>query len=160
MKKIVHLLILAVLFNFLNSCGYSPIFKTENLKFHVVEYSLDGNEKVGNKILSNIKRYSDESDANAEKLSFLINSSQKKEAISKDSSGKILEYKITLKVSFQIINLTANNASFNNNIVQSTNFTVREQYSETLNSEKKAFNNLIQKISQEIFLSISQIIQT
>ena len=54
MKKIVHLLILAVLFNFLNSCGYSPIFKTENLKFHVVEYSLDGNEKVGNKILSNM----------------------------------------------------------------------------------------------------------
>ena len=154
MKKIIHLLILVILFNFLNSCGYSPIFKTENLKFHVAEYSLDGNERIGNKILSNIKKYSDESATNSQKLNFLINSSQKKEATSKDSSGKILEYKITINVSFQIINLTANNTSIDNNIVQSTNFTVQEQYSETLNSEKKAFNNLIQKISQEIFLTI------
>ena len=159
MKKIVHLLILVILFNFLNYCGYSPIFKAESLKFYIAEYSLEGNEKISNKILSNIKKYSDESDANSGKLSFLINSSLKKEGSSKDSSGKILEYKVIMKVSFQIINLTANNVLINNNIIQSTNYKVQDQYSETLNAEKKAVNNLLKKITHEVFLAISQIIK-
>ena len=145
MKKLVHLTILLILFNFLSYCGYSPIFKAENLKFNVAEYSLEGDKKIGNKILSDIKKYSNKSDDNSEKLNFLINSSKTKEATIKNSSGKILEYKVTIKVSFQIINLTADNALINNSITQSTNFSVKDQYSETRGAEKKAVDNLLQK---------------
>ena len=56
MKKIVHLILLIILFQFLNNCGYQPIFSEKNLDVKIVEYHIDGDLELGKKIHSRLKQ--------------------------------------------------------------------------------------------------------
>ena len=59
MKKITSIIILFILLIFINSCaGYKPIFGSSNLQFEIADYSIGGDEKLGNQIYSKLYNFS------------------------------------------------------------------------------------------------------
>jgi len=161
MKKITYTICSFVLIIFINSCvGYEPIFGSSNLKFEIIDYSIDGDKKLGNKIytqLNNLSK-SNKNEQNAKKLVIFINVNKNKNSTTKDSAGKILEYKITLstKVELKDSNTLAN--ILNETFVYSTTYKVQTQFSDTVNLENQSIDNLINKTYQELLVKMQVIL--
>ena len=156
MKKITYLIFSIVLLIFVIGCsGYKPIFASKNLQFKISEYSIEGNKILGNKIYSKLYRLSNKDDQNVKNIDLLIKVSKDKEATSKDSAGKILEYKITLNTEVQVTDSITNDKILNEIFISSITYKVQSQYSDTVNLENTSIENLINKIYQELLIKFS-----
>lgn len=159
MKKITYLIFSIVLLIFISGCsGYKPIFASKNLQFKISDYSIEGNKILGNKIYSKLYNLSktQKDDQNARSLSLLIKVSKDKHATSKNSAGKILEYKITLKTEVKITDSITDDKILNKTFVSSLTYKVQDQYSDTVNIENTSIENLINKIYQELLIKFSE----
>ena len=163
MKKITYLIFSLILLIVINGCaGYKPIFSSTNVQFEISDYSLEGNKILGNKIylklhnLSKAKRKSQD----IRNISLLINVSENKNATVKDSTGKILEYKITLNVKVEIKDFLTEDNILNETFVSSTSYKVQDQYSETVNLENSSVKNLIENTYQKLLIKLSENIIT
>ena len=59
MKKITSIIILFILFIYVDSCAdYKPIFGSSNLQFEIADYSIGGDKKLGNRIYSKLYNFS------------------------------------------------------------------------------------------------------
>jgi len=158
MKKISHLLIPLFILISISSCvGYKPIFSTTNFKFKITDHSISGERDLANRIylkLYSLSKSSEGSPSNIN-ISFTIDVKKKKAEITKDSTGKVTAYNITL-----ITNITAKNTNDNNSIINkiitySSSYKVQKQYSETLKLENKTIENLTEKTYQDILINLS-----
>ena len=159
MKKIIYLIIPFVLFTLINGCvGYEPIFSSTNLQFKIVDYSIDGNKTLGNKIYSQLYRTSKskKDDQNIRSVNLFINVSKTKDETAKASTGKVLEYKITLNVKIKVIDFITHDNILNQTFASSSTYKVQDQHSETINLENKSTEDLIDKIYQEVIIQLSQ----
>tara|TARA_B000000460_G_scaffold134367_1_gene94827 strand:+ start:32 stop:526 length:495 start_codon:yes stop_codon:yes gene_type:complete len=159
MKKITYLIFSIVLLIFVSSCsGYKPIFASKNLQFKIADYSIEGNKILGNKIYSKLYRLSKtlKDNQNTRSFVFLIKASQDKDGTSKDSAGKILEYRIILNIKVQIIDFATNEEILNEAFVSSLTYKVQKQYSDTVNLENTSIEHLINKIYQELLIKFSE----
>ena len=98
MKKITYLIISIIILIFINACaGYKPIYTTD-LQFKIADYSIKSNKKLGRQIYSKLYNLSKFSRNNPEVLSvkIAVDTTKDKKATVKDSTGKILEYRIIL----------------------------------------------------------------
>ena len=159
MKKINNLIILFALFIFLNDCaGYKPIFSSSNLDFEIDNHTLEGDKEIGNKILSkliNLSRSANET-KNIRNLDVFLHVKKDKTATSKSSTGKILEYKITLETHVNIKDFLTDNEIINETITSSSSYKLQDQYSETVNLENKSVDDLINVTYQELLIKLSQ----
>ena len=100
MKKIISIIIFYVLFTNISGCsGYKPIFGSSNFQFEIGNYLIEGDKKLGNQIYYRLFNLS-KSNNNQEQTTSVyiyIKVSKEKNATAKDSTGKILEYRINLK---------------------------------------------------------------
>ena len=90
-----------VLILFLYSCGYTSIYKNQelqNYKFEIVK--MDGDKKMNNLIKSEIELYSNKLSKNIYKL--VINTDFKKEILTTNSSGDVTDYKLSITSKFKI----------------------------------------------------------
>ena len=90
---------------FINGCaGYEPIFGSTNLQFEIADYSIEGNKILGNKIYSQLYSLSKskKDDQNLRSVDLVIKVSKDKNVTTKDSAGKILQYKITLNTDVKV----------------------------------------------------------
>jgi len=163
MKKITFLIISLFLFIYINACsGYKPIFSSSNFEFKIADYSINGNKKLGNKIYSKLHNISQSNKNNpdAQSIKMSINTSVDKLATAKDSSGKILEYKINLNINIIIYNFLTDKEILNQNFNNYSSYKVQDQHSETLKLENKIIENLIDTIYQNILVKISESFET
>ena len=97
---------MSIFFILSNGCaGYKPIYSNNNLEFKIVDYTIKGDKRLGNKIYSklyNLSRTKKNLDSD-KSIILLIDTSLNKNETSKDSSGKILEYKLTLIAKIEIL---------------------------------------------------------
>ena len=159
MKKITSIIILFILLIFINSCaGYKPIFGSSNLQFEIADYSIGGNEKLGNQIYSKLYNFSNSNNSQEDITSIFItiNVVKKKEATAKDSTGKILEYKISLNTAVRAKNYLTEDEIINNEFAFSSSYKVQDQYSETIKLENKLIENLINQTYQELLIKFSE----
>ena len=92
---------LIILILFLYNCGYSSIYKNQklqNFKINIIEAK--GNGEMNNLIKNEIKSYSDKNTANIYNLK--IDTDYKKEILTKDSTGIITDYKLSVTSIFTI----------------------------------------------------------
>ena len=92
---------LIILVLFLYSCGYSSIYKNQklqNFKINIIEAK--GNGEMNNLIKNEIKSYSDKNTANIYNLK--IDTDYTKETLTKDSTGLITDYKLSVTSIFTI----------------------------------------------------------
>ena len=159
MKKTTFLIISLFLLIYINACtGYKPIFSSSNFEFKIADYSINGNKKVGNKIYSKLHNISKLNKNNPDAQSFrvVINTSLDKLATVKNSSGKILEYKINLNTNIIIYNFLTNEEVLNQNFNYYSSYKVQDQHSETLKLENKIIENLVDTTYQNTLIKISE----
>ena len=160
MKKITNYLILTFLiFNTFACSGYTPIFKPTNVKLNIVDYSISGDKKLGNQIylkLNNLYR-SLEKTGKEKDVFISIAVSKNKNSTSKDTTGKILSYRITLSTTIKIQDLAGQNI-LNENFTLSSSYDVQDQYSETVELENTSVNNLINQTYQDILIKLTDTI--
>ena len=159
MKKIAYSFFSFVLLIFINGCaGYEPIFGSTNLQFKIANFSIEGNKILGNKIYSKLYGISKSTkdDQNVKHIDLLIKVSKDKNATSKNSAGKILEYKITLNTKVEIKDFVTDNEILDETIISSLTYKVQDQYSDTVNLENRSIETLINNTYQKLLTKLSQ----
>ena len=92
---------LIILILFLSNCGYSPIYnnqKIQNYKINVVEKN--GDSEMNNLIENEIRLYSNKDALNIYELK--MNTIYEKKVLTKDSSGVITDYNLSVTSIFKI----------------------------------------------------------
>jgi len=158
MKKKFYQISLIITLIFINSCtGYTPIFSKANLKFDIANYSIEGDKFLGNKIYSKLNILSSSrNQENARSIDIRIKTTKNKKPTSKNSAGKILEYKIVLNIEVKVNDYLTNEKIFSKIFTSSTSYKVQNQYSDSLKLENESTENLVNKTYEEIIIELSQ----
>ena len=141
-----------------NGCsGYKPIFSSNNLDFTITQYTINGDKKLGKQLYSKLYNLSKSKKVNKNRnIILLINISTNKNETSKDSTGKVLEYKITLNAKIEILNSSNENVILNEVFVETSNYKVQSRYSETVKLENTSVENLINQAYQDLLIKFAQ----
>ena len=161
MKKIAYLTLLIILSISIKSCsGYKPIFSTSNLNFNIQSYSIEGNRRLGNNIYSKLHNLSkaQKNKENLKNIDLYINVLDSKESTSKDTAGKILEYKISIRVEIKINDSTNSKKILNEIFTSSTSYKTQSEYSQTLKLEEKSLDNLLKSTYQKVLIKLSNVL--
>ena len=159
MKKNNYLIFPIFFLILISACvGYEPIFKSTNVQFKISEYLIEGDKILGNKIYSKLNNLSksQKDNANSRPISIIINTTKNKKEASKDSAGKILEYKITLNTKVEINDYQTNSKILKQTFTSSITYKMQDQYSDSIKLENKSVDDLIEKTYQEIIVRISE----
>ena len=159
MKKYNFLILSVAMLLFLNGCaGYTPIFGSNKIPFKISEHSIEGDRIIGNKIYSKLHNLSQTNDAenNIKTLNILINCSKVKEATSKATTGKILEYRLTVTAKINVLDYLNDEQVLNQTFNSSITYKVQDQYSETIKLENRSMESLISKIYEELLIRLSE----
>ena len=163
MIKKISLIFLSIFFILSNGCaGYKPIYSNSNLEFKIVDYTIKGDKRLGNKIYSklyNLSRTKKNLDSD-KSIILLIDTSLNKNETSKDSSGKVLEYKLTLIAKIEVLDFLSNDRILNQAFVSSLSYKVQSQYSETIKLENSSIEDLIDKTYKDLLVKLAQNINT
>ena len=145
MKNLKYIFI----FVFLLSCGYTPIYQTDqklNIKLDSINYS--GNKSINRKIFKNLEKYKDNDANNVFNLS--INSSKKEDIVTKDKKGNATSYKLTLEVDINLSNIY-NDKNFTKKFSKDMSFNSKNNKFELdqyrLNLEKNMISQILQDIN-------------
>ena len=116
---------------------------------------------LGNRIYNNLYNLSQSNagNENLKKISIEINVKKDKKATVKDSSGKILEYKININTLVVVKEFMTSNEILNNNFDYSASFKVQDQHSETIRLENQYTDNLIDFTFNDLLIKLSENIQ-
>ena len=160
MKNITYFTLSCVLIILINGCaGYKPIFSPTNLKFEISDYTITGNQTIGNKIYSKLYKASNvkQNEKNIVNIDILIDVLKNKKATIKNSSGKILEYKISLNTTIEVADSLTDDNLFDKKFISSTTYKVQDQYYDTVKLENRSIENLVNKTYEEIFIKLSEV---
>ena len=152
MKSLKYLII----FIFFVSCGYTPIYQTEQLskfKLEIVNHS--GDKKIGRELLNNLQRFKDNKSNNI--FDIYLTSVKKESIVSKDKKGDPSSYKIELEINLDLIGKN-NDKKFSKKFIKETTYNSTENNFELNRYKKKLEKNLTSQILQEInnFFNIIQ----
>ena len=160
MKKITYFIFsFIILLILINGCvGYKPIFSSTNLQFKIADYSIEGNKVLGKKIYYKLHSLSESTkdNQNARSVDFFINVSKDKNATVKDTTGKILEYKITLNTEIKVKDFITDDQILNQTFTFSLTYNVQNQQSDTVKLENRSIEAMIDKTYQELLIKLSQ----
>ena len=163
MKKVAYPIFSFILLLFINGCaGYEPIFGSTNLQFEIADYSIEGNKILGNKIYSKLYSLSKskKDDQNLRRVDLVIKVSKDKNVTTKDSAGKILQYKITLNTDIKVTDFITKDKILNQIFISSLIYKVQNKYSDTVDLENQTIENLLNKTYQELVIKLAQNIIT
>ena len=163
MKKIFYLTFLISAFIFVNGCaGYKPIFGSKSLEFEISNSSIEGDKILGNKLYSKLFSLSKSKkiNPNTKSLDLFINVSKTTSVTLRDSSGKVLEYKINLNTKINITDFITGKKLLNQDFNSSLNYKIQNQYSDTIKLENQTIENLLNKTLQEILIDLSRSISS
>ena len=144
MKSLKYLII----FIFFISCGYTPIYQTDEIskfKLGIINYS--GDKKIGRDLLNNLQRFKKK---NSNEIFDLYLTSVKREGIvSKDKKGDPSSYKIELEINLDLIGKN-NDKKFSKKFIKETTYNSIDDNFKQNRYKKKLEKNLTTQILQEI----------
>ena len=145
MKNLKYLFI----FLFVLSCGYTPIYQTDQkLYIKLSTINSSGDKSINRDIVRNLEKYKDSDTNNI--FDLLINSSKKEEVVTKDKKGNATSYKLTLEVDINLSN-NSNNKNFTKKFTKNISFNSRNNKFELdqyrLNLEKNMISQILQEIT-------------
>ena len=145
MKNLKYLLI----FIFLLSCGYTPIYQTNkklNIKIDNINFS--GDKRIGREIIKNLEKHKDGNTNNI--FDLIINASKKEDIVSKDKKGNATSYKLTLVIDISLNNVS-NNRNFTKKFTKNISFNSKKNKFELdqyrINIEKNMISQILQDIN-------------
>ena len=159
MKKITRLITSFILIFCINACtGYEPIFSSTKLQFKIADYSIKADKKLGNQIYSHLYTLtqSNKNNSDAQNFHITIEASKDKTATVKNSTGKIIEYRVSLNTNIIIKDFLTNDEILNQYFTHSSSYKVQDQHFETIQLENKTIKNLLNKIYQDLTIKLSE----
>ena len=143
-----------LLFLFLLSCGYSPIYQADqksNFKLGVIEFS--GEKEISRLIIRNLERLKNNKSSNVYNVNFI--STEENIVATKDKKGNASSYKITIIVDFYLNN-ESNDKNFNKKFIKETIYNSMDNKFELNQYKKNIKKNMTSQILQDIrvFLNI------
>ena len=138
------------------SCGYTPIYKTEQIsKFKLETINHSGDKKIGIQLLKNLERFKDRNSNNI--LDIYLTSVKKESVVSKNKKGDPSSYKIELEINLDLIGKN-NNKKFSKKFLKETTYNSMDNNFELNRYKKKLEKNLTLQILQEVnnFFSVLQ----
>ena len=105
---------------FLSNCGYTPLLNSEKTNFYINELSFEGDRKINNYILTNLKKYKS-SNKNGKSFDINIASEYSKTVTNRDDSKNPKNYTIKTKIIVKIVSNDGveKNKTFERNVVMS-----------------------------------------
>ena len=150
MKNLKYIFI----FFFLLSCGYTPIYQTDQnskIRLDIINYS--GDKKLGRSITKGIERLKNNKSDNIYDLNLI--GSKRENVASKDKKGNISTYKMLIEVDFNLES-KENNKIFSKKFIKETTYNSMNNKFELsqykLNLEKNMISQILQDIN--IYLNI------
>ena len=144
MKNLKYLFI----FFFLLSCGYTPIYQTDqNLKIRLNTINYSGDKKLGRSITKGIERLKNNKSDNIYDLNLI--GSKKESVASKDKKGNISTYKMLIEVDFKLES-KENNKIFSKKFIKETTYNSMNNKFELSQYELNLEKNMISQILQDI----------
>ena len=132
---------------FLTNCGYVPLLNSEKENFYINNLSFEGDRKINNYILTNLKKYK-YPNKNAKSFDINVASEYSKAVGNKDDNKNPKNYNIKTKIVVEIVTNDGikKNKTFERNIVMSaqTNKSTEKEM------EKKYRKNLSKSLSRDI----------
>ena len=135
---------------FVLSCGYTPIYQTDqklNIKLDNVNSS--GDKDINREIVKNLDKYRDVDTNNIFNLS--INSSKREDIVTKDKKGNATSYKLILEVDINLSNIS-NDKKFTKKFSKNMSFNSKNNKFELDQYRLSLEKNMISQILQDINL--------
>ena len=89
-------------------------------------------------------------------ISLTIEVNKTKSATTKNSAGKILEYKIDLNTKVLLKEYLSTDIILNQNFDLSSSYKVQDQFSETVKIEEKVIQNMTEKTYEDLLIKMSE----
>ncbi len=146
----------SLIFLFLLSCGYSPIYQTNqkiNFKLDIINYS--GDKEIGREIIKGLEKFKDGENLNIFNANLDI--SKKETIVTKDKKGDPSSFKTTIEVNLDLINQT-NTKVIKRKFIEEITYDSMENKFELNQYKNKLKENMVFKIVQDIgiFFSVIQ----
>ena len=145
-----------IIFIFFVSCGYTPIYQTDEIsKFRLGIINHSGDKKIGRDLLNNLQRYKDKKSNNI--FDIYLTTIKRENIVSKDKKGDPSSYKIELEINLDLIGKN-NDKKFSKKFIKETTYNSIDDNFKQNRYKKKLEKNLTSQILQEInnFFSVIQ----
>ena len=140
-------------FVILCGCGFKPLKISNTNNISLAELDMKGNKIINFKISTYLKQTLNFKKNNETQIKVSINSKKKRDIKEKNSKNEITKYNlyITSEVKVDIVG-TGKNFTFT--LTKLNEYRVDDQYSVTVQNEKRATNEIINVLSQDIVKNI------
>ena len=145
-----------IIFIFFISCGYTPIYQTDEIsKFKLGIINHSGDKKIGRDLLNNLQRYKDKKSNNI--FDVYLTTIKRENIVSKDKKGDPSSYKIELEINLDLIGKN-NDKKFSKKFIKETTYNSIDDNFKLNRYKKRLEKNLTSQILQEInnFFSVIQ----
>ena len=137
-----------IIFIFFVSCGYTPIYQTDEIsKFKLGIINHSGDKKIGRDLLNNLQRYKDKKSNNI--FDIYLTTIKRENIVSKDKKGDPSSYKIELEINLDLIGKN-NDKKFSKKFIKETTYNSIDDNFKQNRYKKKLEKNLTSQILQEI----------
>ena len=146
-------LLIILLFIFVIACDYTPMYSQKNINnFYIEKINYSGDFEVNNLINNKLKKY--QNNINGKSFIISVKSDYNKTSLSKNLLGKTTDYKMIIKVTFEIKNndLSKSFVLEENFILKNLNNKFEESKYEKIKKE-----NLTQLIVNKLIIQLSRI---
>ena len=143
-------LILILFLIFLNSCGYTSVYKNQKLEdFQITVLEMTGDKEFNNLIKNELKLHSNINSINKYEIS--LNSNYQKITTSKNSAGVGTDYKILANT---IVTINLNNKNIILNFSENINIKSNSNSFEQNNYERNIKKNFASSIKDKFIIKI------
>tara|TARA_B100000902_G_C26675535_1_gene605227 strand:+ start:107 stop:574 length:468 start_codon:yes stop_codon:yes gene_type:complete len=150
MKKYLNIIIIFLLFS---ACGFKVVNQSELRNYYILNVKTEGDKRISylikNNLLNSLK------DQNKQPLDIELNIQKLKSIKEKNIKNEITKYQISINTIVKIKNkdIVDKDQIF---ITKIGEYVVSDQYSQTINNEKKLINILTNDLSEEIIFKLSE----
>tara|TARA_Y100000817_G_C16742164_1_gene492965 strand:+ start:223 stop:675 length:453 start_codon:yes stop_codon:yes gene_type:complete len=145
---------LALIFIFLYSCGYTPIYSSKESNYEIISFKKNVNNNLTNYVESSIRVLSSEKS----KKRFNINFEFKDdiEVILKDSKGDPKKNRITISIEIFILNENGN-LIITREFIETFEYNISDNKFDLRQYEKNIKQNLVEDITQQILVFLASV---
>ena len=149
LKKVI---ISSLIYFLFSNCGFKIVNQSNLNNFDIAEIITSGDKKINfrikNKLVFNSKKN------NSTLISLSLNTKKIKSIKEKNIKNEITKHKLEIVTQVEVKNITTKKIN-NFKVIEIGEFSVADQYSQTLNNEKKVLNLLSDKIADRILDEIN-----
>ena len=140
-------------FVILCGCGFKPLKMSNTNNISLMELDMKGNKIINFKISSYLKQTLNFKKNNLTKIKVSINTEKKKNIKEKNNKNEITKYNLTISSNVEVYILEADK-KITFTVTKINEYKVDDQYSVTIQNEKRASNEIINILSQDIVKNI------